>query len=331
MCSLIAECATPNDADVVRGLCASLFLNLPPSVRTEKYEELLDQKGMCLVRALGRLTEQRLIDWGVPDGHAMLMMDVLFVDGAEGQDVGNGTQPESRDVTPKFVRAPAFPELGADGLPTAPALRAYMTKFQVACKINGLHQADQDCLQELIRARGVTGTGWRASARGAAIVFETLVTAGADGLPERLMLSLPRTQVDAKEGWECMGWLLRSVWTASDDSTEVLSKSFADPTPVRKKEMVALADTTYGDVLDQLVAQGAEPPEVTKRTAYRQLFGQIPECARVFDALEAASDGEVPLEKMQQKIRALGAKFSSLAKQQKSSAMMAGAYAVAEV
>ena len=66
-----------------------------------------------------------------------------------------------------------------------------------------------------------------------------MVTAGADGLPERLMLGLPSAHVDAKEGLGCLVWLLEQVFTSSDDSIEVLSKSFADPTPATKKEMAA--------------------------------------------------------------------------------------------
>ena len=120
LCSLLAECIAPDDTAVVRGLCASLFLNLPPEVRAEKYEDLLSGKGMCYVRTLGRLTEQRLIDWGVPDGHAMMLIEVLHPTQSAAPSESEGSVEglsSHREV--RFVKAPAFPDLGTDNLPSA--------------------------------------------------------------------------------------------------------------------------------------------------------------------------------------------------------------------
>jgi hypothetical protein len=332
LCAVLSDCGTPEDQDIVKGLCAALFSRLPPEVQSERYEDLLNEKGMCYVRTLRRLTEQRLIDWGIPDGHAMMLMEALSgEEGAYQLAAAPEAQVGAMEARPstKFVRAPAFPDLGTDGLPSRAALRAYLPKFQVACRVNGLAAGDQDALQRVIKARGDVEQGWAWSTDAEVVVFETLVTAGQDGLPERLMLSFPSVNLEARQGIDCLIWLLKSVFTSCDDSVGVLSKAFADPTPITRRELVTQAVTNYDDVLEQLVSAGGEPPEITKRTSFKQLFSKIPECVRAFDALEAASEGDVPLEKMRLKIRGLGAKFSSLAKQK--TALMAGAYAAAEV
>jgi hypothetical protein len=248
----------------------------------------------------------------------MMVMEALSEEGGGYQlaaaPEAQGGVSEARPAV-KFVRAPAFPDLGADGLPSRAALRAYLPKFQVACRVNGLAEGDQRGLQRLIKARGVDpGLEWSQGA--GEIVFETLVTAGPDGLPERLMLALPAVNLDSKQGIDCVIWILKSVFTSCDDSVGVLSKAFADPTPITRRDRVSQAITHYDDLLDQLISTGAEPPEVTKRTSFKQVFSKIPECVRAFDALEAAAEGDVSLDKMKIKIRALGAKFSSLAKQQ---------------
>jgi hypothetical protein len=201
----------------------------------------------------------------------------------------------------------------------------------VACRVNGLAAGDQEALQRVVKARGVVDPAWEWSAGAEVTVFETLVTAGSDGLPERLMLAFPSVNLETKQGIACLIWLMQSVFTSSDDSVGVLSKAFADPTPVTRREMVAPAVTKFDDVLGQLVAEGAEPPEVTKRTSFRQLFSKVPECVRAFEALEAASEGEVTLETMRKKVKALGAKFSSMAKQQTALMVDAGAFGAFEV
>ena len=55
----LEEIGTPDDQDVVKGVISFLFEKLPEDFRDAKHEDVLIANGLCRVRLLRRLTEEK--------------------------------------------------------------------------------------------------------------------------------------------------------------------------------------------------------------------------------------------------------------------------------
>ena len=75
--SQLEEIATPDDQDVVKGVVAYLFDKLPEDFKEQRHEDVLRANGLCRVRLLRRLTEEKLETLGLIMGDAMLLVEAL--------------------------------------------------------------------------------------------------------------------------------------------------------------------------------------------------------------------------------------------------------------
>ena len=72
VCIELERCRTPDDQDVVEGLMIKKILSKLPSVFVEKeHETTLRANGLCRVRCVQRLIENKLEALGISMGDAM--------------------------------------------------------------------------------------------------------------------------------------------------------------------------------------------------------------------------------------------------------------------
>jgi hypothetical protein len=77
VCGELERCRTPDDQDVVEGLIKKLLAKLPEDLVEKEHEKTLRANGLCRVRCVQRLTEEKLEALGISMGDAMVLLDVL--------------------------------------------------------------------------------------------------------------------------------------------------------------------------------------------------------------------------------------------------------------
>ena len=103
------------DQDVMFGVLQAVMSGLPQPIAAQKYYEKLLEDGFCFRDVLEDLTGQDLAAMGIPRGHAIGLMKILFPRPRVDVRV---LQP-SLQVNRRLVSAPEFPALGKAGLPSA--------------------------------------------------------------------------------------------------------------------------------------------------------------------------------------------------------------------
>ena len=112
----LEDCARPDDQDVVKGVVAFLFEKLPADFRDKKHEDVLRANGLCRVRVLRRLTEEKLESLGVSMGDSMMLVEALQAE--EPAPVAFVAAPAEAATRP--LRRPEmrpFPKCGATRCP----------------------------------------------------------------------------------------------------------------------------------------------------------------------------------------------------------------------
>ena len=65
VCGELERCRTPDDQDVVEGLIKKLLAKLPEDLVEKEHEKTLRANGLCRVRCVQRLTEEKLEALGI--------------------------------------------------------------------------------------------------------------------------------------------------------------------------------------------------------------------------------------------------------------------------
>jgi hypothetical protein len=79
VCGELERCRTPDDQDVVEGLIKKLLAKLPEDLVEKEHEKTLRANGLCRVRCVQRLTEEKLEALGISMG--MLLRRQLQLQG----------------------------------------------------------------------------------------------------------------------------------------------------------------------------------------------------------------------------------------------------------
>jgi len=111
VCGELERCRTPDDQDVVEGLIKKLLAKLPEDLVEKEHEKTLRANGLCRVRCVQRLTEEKLEALGISMGDAMVLLDVLH---AAAPPTPTAGAPAERvaNVTPKRPSMRPFPKCG---------------------------------------------------------------------------------------------------------------------------------------------------------------------------------------------------------------------------
>ena len=122
------------DQDVMFGVLQAVMSGLPQPIAAQKYYEKLLEDGFCFRDVLEDLTGQDLAAMGIPRGHAIGLMKILF----PRPHVDVRVLQPSLQVNRRLVSAPEFPALGKAGLPSARSLKAWMPSVYDVLKERGV-------------------------------------------------------------------------------------------------------------------------------------------------------------------------------------------------
>ena len=76
VCGELERCRTPDDQDLVEGLVKKILSRLPGDFMEKEHETTLRANGLCRVRYVQRLTEDKLEALGVSMEDAMILVDM---------------------------------------------------------------------------------------------------------------------------------------------------------------------------------------------------------------------------------------------------------------
>ena len=151
----LEDCATPDDQDVVKGLVAFLFEKLPADFKEQKHEDVLRANGLCRIRVLRRLTEEKLEQLGVTMGDAMLLVEALQA--TELAPVGMVAAP-AEAAAPRARRPEMrpFPKCGTTGYPELEQWEPYKTGLRL-CLQQEMTAAGQAALIQVVAGGEMPG------------------------------------------------------------------------------------------------------------------------------------------------------------------------------
>ena len=151
----LEDCATPDDQDVVKGLVAFLFEKLPADFRNEKHEDVLRVNGLCRVRVLRKLSEQKLESLGVSMGDAMMLVEALQAE--EPAPIALVAAP-AEAAAPRARRPEMrpFPKSGPTGYPELEQWEPYKTGLRL-CLQQEMTAAGQAALIQVVAGGEVSG------------------------------------------------------------------------------------------------------------------------------------------------------------------------------
>jgi hypothetical protein len=137
----LSSCDKPDDDAAVYGILAGLFMSLPPAVRSEHYEDVLRAAGFCFIGALNHLTVERLIEMGVPLGHALMLHAIVHIPpppDTPSPNRGPRNETAAAPPPPRRMRLRSFPACGTSGVPTHSAWRAFVLAMCVVLRCMNL-------------------------------------------------------------------------------------------------------------------------------------------------------------------------------------------------
>ena len=188
----LEDTATP---EVVRGVLSHVFDQLPEDARAREYGKILVDNAFNNVAALSLLDFQTLRFCEIPVAHCALILRTLSSDilpvliaptpavlpgGLPGADAEAA---EPRGSSTRQVKATAFAELGACGLPARGPFTAWFVAFFAL--LSPIVAADcVSTLSSLLTTpAAVLATVWHQASGDSATVWRVWLNAGVNGLP----------------------------------------------------------------------------------------------------------------------------------------------------
>ena len=125
VCSELERCRTPDDQEVVEGLIKKLLAKLPEDFVKLEHEETFRANGLCRVRVIRKLTDDKLEALGISMGDAMVLPDVLHAEAAQPDAGAQAEQAPMR--APRRPEMRPFPKCGAMRYPDLEGWDPYKT------------------------------------------------------------------------------------------------------------------------------------------------------------------------------------------------------------
>ena len=314
---LLVACDEPDNEEVVRGILGGLFGAAGPRFAAKKMEERLHAHDVCCVQLLRQLTVAVLLEhFQMSYGEALTVDNHLF---PQDQQPPPAAVVQAQQVPPPASstatsrNAPEFPELGADGLPSAMSMRAWLPGFRshLAGRVNQVTLAEYDELVKDVKYElallYTSGPTLESEA-----VMTALLQAGTKGLPGNIVLSFPPLVVEQRLGLVALQDLLARVFTVSDSSRGVLLAWFQKPEFVTQLWLLGLALTKWLGVRIQLAAEGLPQSDIACRLSLLYLCSKLADLKAVFVALEVANPLGIPIQVLIDAVRARADSYSSL-------------------
>ena len=126
VCGELERCRTPDDQDVVEGLIRKLLAKLPEDLVEKEHEKTLRANGLCRVRCVQKLREEKLEALGISMGDAMMLLGVLHTDVVPALPAGAPAERNAQVATKRPTMRP-FPRCGPTRYPDLEGWDPYKT------------------------------------------------------------------------------------------------------------------------------------------------------------------------------------------------------------
>ena len=80
VCVALDRCRTPDDQEEVEKIAVKIFEKMPEDVVKQEHHKTLKANGLCRVRCIRKLTEEKLQQLGVSMGDFMIILEVLHAE-----------------------------------------------------------------------------------------------------------------------------------------------------------------------------------------------------------------------------------------------------------
>ena len=126
VCVALDRCRTPDDQEEVKKIAEKVFEKMPEDFVKQKHHETLSANGLCQVRCILKLTEEKLQQLRISMGDSMIILELLHAEGALGA-AGAGADGEApKQVATRPAMRPS-PECGPTKYPDLEGWEPYKT------------------------------------------------------------------------------------------------------------------------------------------------------------------------------------------------------------
>ena len=296
---MLLACAEPLDSGVVRDILVELFEADGEDFAAKKCEEKLMDEDLCTVPELSNCTLADFRELGFNMGTSKRLVRIIFVLPAI-----QVTQPQQQlqaslpQTTSGSKSAPGFPEI-SPGASMAPAreVRAWLIGFRAYLRPRveaGTMMDYDEMLKDLSAALLAPWDVASGESPQNEIVWTALVTAGQNGLPAALLLSLPQLVVSLRMGMAALQHFLRRALTVTDSGLGVHLDWFGEPGAASKLNLGHRL-TQWEEVCELLNSNNAARGPLDCRQSLTKLTINCKELHPKLAALEVAHPTGVPV------------------------------------
>jgi len=208
--------------------------------------------------------------------------------------------------------APEFPALSG-GLPSARDLKAWMPSVVDVLERRGIDVRELTDMQR--DPRSELDPGWDHGGVTDRELWSVLLRCGKRGLPAEIMMSLPASVREGRQGLRAFQHLFRRVLLVSDESLGALQAWFDAPPVVRRRGDLLPALNNWKNVVEELERAGCLPWPPAQRQSLVKMTAALEDAKAIVFALKAANKLEVV--DLCGGLERLGVEFSSQQQQYK--------------
>ena len=237
VCGALEKCREADDQVVVEKIVEKVFAKMPEDFVAQEHHKTLTTHGLCRVRCIRKLTEEKLQQLGFSMGDSMTILELLHAE--ETPEVA-GAAAESGPPM-RVVKGPGmrpFPKCGQTKYPDLEGWEPYTTGLRLHVHAQ-LTPAGQQALVEVSKLGTVTDD-WSRGCPDDIVLFTTLVN-GAGAMPDDMMQLVPRHLRDTNAGLEVLQHINQRVCAISEAATAVQEEEFKEQKAVleHKKHLLA--------------------------------------------------------------------------------------------
>ena len=224
---------------------------------SKEHETTLRANGLCWVRCIQRLTEDKLEALGVSMGDAMMLLEVLHADATPGLPAGAPAE-RTAQVAPKRPSMRPFTKCGPTRYPDLEGWDPYKTGLGLRAAPEMTPQAVAMLRQVLDGDRYPVPDDWANGCPADVVLFTELVN-GTGAMPDDLLKLLPKSLKDAHAGMRVLQHLNSRVAAISEAATPVQEEEFRAQKAVLegKRHMLASVVAVWRRLRDAATEAGS--------------------------------------------------------------------------
>ena len=314
VCVALDRCRTPDDQEEVEQIVVKIFEKMPEDFVKQEHHKTLKANGLCRVRCIRKLTEEKLQHLGVSMGDSMIILEMLHAE--ETPDAGAAAEGGAPTRVEKRPGMRPFPKCGPTKYPDLEGWEPYKTGLRL-CVNADLTAAGQQAVTGVSQG-GAVPNAWARGGPDDVVLFTALVN-GTGAMPDDMMQLLPKLLRDTNAGLEVLQHINQRVCAISEAATAVQEEEFKEQKAVleHKKHLLASVHAVWKQLRDQLDAKQAPQSAAQQRRSITRMVSKLPEVMSRMEASVAAHKvmhpgTELPVATMELVVEEFASKYSSV-------------------